>query len=50
MADLTKKQKDLMKKHEKHHSKEHLSIMRSEMRKGKSFTQSHKTAMAKAGK
>jgi|TARA_R110000803_G_scaffold192385_2_gene255203 hypothetical protein len=50
MTELTKKQKETMKKHEKHHTKEHMSIMRSEMRKGKTFSQSHKTAMVKAGK
>tara|TARA_R100001163_G_C5065670_1_gene203678 strand:+ start:825 stop:977 length:153 start_codon:yes stop_codon:yes gene_type:complete len=50
MAELTQKQKQQLKKHEKHHTKQHMNFMKSEMRKGVSFTASHKKAMAKVGK
>jgi hypothetical protein len=48
--ELTKKQKELLNKHEKHHTKEHMNFMKSEMKKGASFTASHKKAMSKVGK
>lgn len=47
---LTKRQKDTLKKHEEHHSKKHMAEMRSCLKKGKTFTQSHKEAMKKVGK
>ena len=47
---LTKKQEETMEKHSKHHSKEHMKLMRSEMGKGKTFNQAHKKAMDKVGK
>jgi len=47
---LSKKQEDLMKKHKKHHTAQHMTMMRSEMNKGKTFTQAHKKAMDKVGK
>ena len=50
MAELTQKQKQQLKKHEKHHPKQHMNFMKSEMQKGASFTASHKKAMAKVGK
>ena len=50
MAELTQKQKQQLKKHEKHHTKQHMNFMKSEMRKGASFTASHKKAMSKVGK
>ena len=50
MKEMSKQQEEIMKKHSIHHTKEHMSIMRSEMRKGKTFSQSHKTAKSKAGK
>ena len=40
--ELTKKQKELLNKHEKHHTKQHMNFMKSEMKKGTSFTASHK--------
>tara|TARA_R100000231_G_C5285240_1_gene152890 strand:+ start:221 stop:403 length:183 start_codon:yes stop_codon:yes gene_type:complete len=48
--ELTKRQKDALKKHSKHHSSKHMASMRKMMRKGKTFTQAHKSAMKKVGK
>ena len=47
---LTGRQKKTMKKHSKHHTKKHMTFMRSEMRKGKSFTAAHRASMKKVGK
>jgi len=47
---LTKKQQATLRKHSSHHTKKHMSFMRAQMRKGKSFTASHKAAMRKVGK
>ena len=50
LAGLNKRQSMAMKKHGKHHTAKHLRAMVVAMKKGESFTQSHKTAMKKAGK
>ena len=47
---LTQKQKDALAKHKIHHTKAHMAQMKTAMRKGHSFAQAHKTAMAKVGK
>ena len=47
---LTKKQKQTMQKHSKHHSKKHMVAMAKMMAKGKSFTAAHKKAMKDVGK
>ncbi len=47
--ELTKRQEDTMKKHSKHHTRKHLRAMVTAMRKGRTFTQSHKIAMKKVG-
>jgi len=47
---LTKRQKETLAKHKKHHTAKHMAFMRKEMNKGKTFTQSHKLAMKKVGK
>ena len=47
---LSKEQKDLMKTHKKHHTKKHLRAMVTAMRKGSTFTNSHKVAMKKVGR
>ena len=39
-----------MKRHAKHHTAKHLRSMVTAMKKGKTFTQSHKIAMKKVGK
>ena len=49
MAGLTKRQQETMKKHGKHHTKKHMSTMKSMMKKGKTFTQAHKAAQKKVG-
>ena len=50
MKTLTKRQKDTLKKHSVHHSKQHMAMMRKEMRMGKSFTAAHKKAQRLVGK
>jgi hypothetical protein len=47
---LTKRQEETMKKHSKHHSRKHMSFMRKEMLKGKTFSQAHKLALKSIGK
>ena len=48
--ELTKRQKDTLKKHSVHHSKKHMAMMKKEMRAGKSFTAAHKKAQKMVGK
>ena len=50
MTELTKNQKDALKKPSSHHSAKHMTEMKKHMKKGKTFTQSHKIAMKKVGK
>ena len=50
LAGLIKRQAMAMKKHGKHHTAKHLRAMVVAMKKGETFTQSHKTAMKKAGR
>jgi len=50
MAKLTKRQEDTLKRHKQHHTAKHMTFMRKEMRKGKTFNQAHKDAMKKVGK
>ena len=47
---LTKRQKDTLAKHKKHHTAKHMAFMRKSMRSGASFTKAHKDAMKKVGK
>tara|TARA_R100001463_G_scaffold21197_2_gene51152 strand:+ start:8208 stop:8381 length:174 start_codon:yes stop_codon:yes gene_type:complete len=47
---LNKRQQTAMKKHSKHHTAKHIKSMVSMMKKGKTFTASHKAAMKKVGK
>jgi hypothetical protein len=47
---LTKKQKNAMNRHKKHHTAKHLRSMVRSMKRGKTFTQSHSIAMKKVGK
>jgi hypothetical protein len=47
---LSKRQKDLMKTHKEHHSKEHLKLMADLMKKGYCFEQSHEITMKTIGK
>ena len=47
---LTKRQKDTLKKHSKHHTKKHMAEMRRRMKAGSTFTAAHKAAMKKVGK
>lgn len=47
---LNKRQKLAMVRHSKHHTRKHLRAMVTAMKKGKTFTQSHKIAQKKVGK
>jgi len=47
---LNKRQQTAMKKHGKHHTAKHLKSMVGMMKKGKTFTESHKSAMKKVGR
>jgi len=47
---LTKRQKETLVRHKVHHTAKHMTFMRKEMNKGKTFTQAHKLAMKKVGK
>ena len=44
---LTKRQISAMRKHAKHHTRKHLRSMVTAMRKGSTFTASHKKAIKK---
>ena len=50
MTGLTSRQKTAMRRHKTHHTAKHLRSMTTAMRKGKTFTQSHKIAMKKIGR
>tara|TARA_B100000214_G_scaffold211520_1_gene153628 strand:+ start:1059 stop:1208 length:150 start_codon:yes stop_codon:yes gene_type:complete len=47
---LTKRQKETLSRHSKHHTKKHMTFMKQMMEKGSTFTQAHKQAMKKVGK
>jgi|TARA_R100000654_G_scaffold49247_1_gene75403 hypothetical protein len=47
---LNKRQISAMRRHARHHTRKHLRAMVTAMRKGRTFTQSHVTAMKKVGK
>ena len=46
---ISSKQKETLKKHSVHHSKNHMKEMKTAMNKGTSFKKSHKAAMKKVG-
>ena len=50
LKGLNKSQKSAMRRHSKHHTKKHIRVMVSAMRKGRTFGQSHKSAMIKVGR
>jgi len=50
LKGLNATQKRQMNTHKVHHTKVHLRKMATEMRKGKSFSQSHTIAMRAVGK
>jgi len=47
---LSKLQKDLMKTHKEHHTKEHMKMMKELMLKGNCLQQAHDITMKKIGK
>jgi|TARA_Y100000310_G_C20628806_1_gene787451 hypothetical protein len=49
MKGLNKRQKSAMRRHKTHHTAKHLRSMVRSMKRGKTFTQSHKIAMKKVG-
>ncbi len=50
ISSLTKRQQTSMKRHAKHHTKNHIDVMVKAMMQGATFTASHKQAMKKVGK
>ena len=50
MSGLNNRQQSAMKRHAKHHTAKHIKSMVTAMKRGQTFTQSHKTAMKKVGK
>ena len=50
LSDLTKRQQNAMKRHSVHHTGNHIKAMVNAIKKGKTFTESHKIAMKKIGK
>lgn len=47
---LNKRQQAAMKRHSVHHTAKHIKSMVGSIKRGKTFTQSHKIAMKKVGK
>ena len=47
---LTKRQAETLRKHGAHHSKKHTAMMIRDMKKGKTFTEAHRTAKRQVGK
>jgi hypothetical protein len=47
---IKKKQQDALMRHAVHHTPKHMTLMRKEMKKGKTFGQAHKMAMKVVGK
>jgi hypothetical protein len=50
VSGLNLKQKNAMERHSVHHTGNHLKSMVNAMKKGATFSQSHKMAMKKVGK
>tara|TARA_R100001015_G_C4632268_1_gene195609 strand:- start:1990 stop:2163 length:174 start_codon:yes stop_codon:yes gene_type:complete len=50
VTGLTKRQISAMRKHARHHTAKHLRSMVRAMKRGRTFTQSHKSAMKKVGR
>jgi hypothetical protein len=50
VSSLNTKQRNAMKRHSVHHTGNHLKAMVNAIKKGSTFSQSHKIAMKKAGK
>jgi len=50
LAGLNKRQMTAMRKHSKHHTVKHLRSMVRAMKRGRTFTQAHKSAMKSVGK
>ena len=47
---IDKRERALLKKHSKHHSKKHIQYMYNSMKRGATFTQAHKRAQKAVGK
>ena len=50
LKGLNKRQKSAMRRHKNHHTAKHLKVMVRAMKKGSTFTRSHKIAMKKVGR
>ena len=49
IKELTKRQKETIAKHKKHHTAKHMKEMTKAMLNGSTFTAAHKKAMKKVG-
>ena len=47
---LTARQEAALARHKEHHTAKHMSLMRREMKNGKTFSQAHKMAQKQVGK
>ena len=47
---LTLRQKTALRRHQVHHTKKHMAMMRKLMKHGKTFQHAHRAAMKKVGK
>lgn len=50
LTGLNKRQVNSMRRHARHHTAKHLRSMVQAIRKGKTFSQSHSSAMKKIGR
>tara|TARA_R100001591_G_C4245504_1_gene155754 strand:- start:391 stop:543 length:153 start_codon:yes stop_codon:yes gene_type:complete len=50
MVALTKKQKEMLKKHKEHHTEKHMAMMKELMRNGLTFKKAHNITMKYIGK
>ena len=53
MKELTKRQKDTLARHKKHHTNKHMAMMKKAMTRKRNpltFSQAHKMAMKKVGR
>ena len=46
---LTDRQNQTLQRHSKHHTSQHMKLMKKLMRQGKTFSESHRIAMKEVG-
>tara|TARA_R110000744_G_scaffold6140_1_gene21553 strand:+ start:329 stop:508 length:180 start_codon:yes stop_codon:yes gene_type:complete len=47
---LSKREEDTLARHSEHHTKKHMTYMRTRMSQGDTFTNAHKKAIKKVGR